>query len=53
MASVLPWQLHMLLLLEARVGGFVLWIFLMYKAYNNEMFKLPVIGDIAEQQANK
>ena len=53
MTSVLPWPLHMLLLLAARVGGFVLWIFLMYKAYNNEMFKLPVIGDIAEQQANK
>jgi len=23
----------------------------MLKAYNNEKFKLPVIGDIAEQQA--
>jgi uncharacterized membrane protein len=53
MGSVLPWPVHSLLLLAARVGGFVLWIFLIYKAYNNEMFKLPVIGDIAEQQADK
>lgn len=27
------------------------WIFLMYKAYNNEKFKLPVIGELAENQA--
>jgi uncharacterized membrane protein len=26
---------------------------LMYKAYNNEMFKLPVVGDWAEKQASK
>jgi len=26
-------------------------IFMMFKAYNNERFKLPVIGDIAEKQA--
>ena len=28
-----------------------LWVFLMYKAYNNEKFKLPIIGDLAEKQA--
>ena len=28
-----------------------LWIFLMYKAYNNEKFVLPVIGPLAEKQA--
>ncbi len=27
------------------------WVFLMYKSYNNEMYKLPVIGDFAEKQA--
>ena len=31
----------------------VLWIFLMIKAYNGEKFKMPVAGDIAEQQAAK
>ncbi len=27
----------------------ILWILLMYKAYQGEMYKLPVVGDIAEQ----
>ncbi|HLN63793.1 MAG TPA: DUF4870 domain-containing protein [Symbiobacteriaceae bacterium] len=27
----------------------VAWILLMVKAYNNEMYKLPVIGDLAEK----
>lgn len=31
----------------------ILWIFLMYKAYQGKMFKLPVIGDVAEKQMNK
>lgn len=31
----------------------VLWVLLMYKAYKGEMFKLPVVGEVAEQQANK
>ena len=33
------------------LGEFALWIFLMYKAYNHEKFKLPYIGDIAEQKS--
>jgi uncharacterized membrane protein len=32
------------------LAGFVLWIFLMYKAYKGVLFKLPVIGDIAAKQ---
>jgi uncharacterized membrane protein len=28
----------------------VLWIFLMVKAYQNVLFKLPVIGDVAAKQ---
>jgi uncharacterized membrane protein len=31
----------------------VLWILGMYKAYKGEMYKFPVIGDIAEEQAKK
>lgn len=27
---------------------FVLWIFVMYKAYQHEKFKLPIIGDLVE-----
>jgi len=31
--------------------GIVLWIVLMIKAYQGETFKLPIAGDIAEQNA--
>ncbi len=30
---------------------FVLFIVLMYKAYNNQTVKLPFIGDLAQKQA--
>jgi len=30
---------------------FVIWLVLILKAYQGQMFKLPVIGDMAEQQA--
>jgi uncharacterized membrane protein len=33
------------------LGAFLLWIFLMYKAYNNERFMIPVIGKFAAKQA--
>jgi uncharacterized membrane protein len=33
------------------VASIVLWIFLMYKAYQGQMYKLPVSGDIAAKQA--
>lgn len=29
----------------------VLWILLVVKAYQHEMFKLPIVGDLAEQRA--
>ncbi len=29
------------------------WIFLMFKAYNHEKFKLPIIGDIVDKMVNK
>ena len=32
---------------------FASWIFLMYKAYSNEKFKLPIIGDIVEKMVNQ
>jgi uncharacterized membrane protein len=34
-----------------RLGFFALWLFLMFKAYNNERFMLPVIGELAAKQA--
>ena len=52
--SLLPWSLwHFVATLSSLVSlaifcG-VLW--LMYRAYNNERFKIPVIGELAEKQA--
>jgi uncharacterized membrane protein len=33
------------------LAGFVIWLILVLKAYQGQMFKLPLIGDLAEQQA--
>ncbi|MGA3087136.1 MAG: DUF4870 domain-containing protein [Terriglobales bacterium] len=40
-------------LLSPLVGlaGFVIWLIVVLKAYQGQMFKLPIIGDMAEQQA--
>jgi uncharacterized membrane protein len=34
------------------LAGLIIWIVLILKAYQGQMFKLPIIGDIAEKQAN-
>jgi len=50
---ILPWFLEWIFILALQflaLGG-TGW--LMYKAYNNERFKLPVVGDWAENQASK
>jgi len=46
--SLLMLPLHALISL----GAFILWIVLLVKANQGEMYKLPIIGDIAERQAN-
>ena len=33
------------------VGVFACWLFLMFKAYNNQTFKLPLVGEFAAKQA--
>ena len=35
------------------IASFILWILLIYKTYSGEKFKLPVVGEMAEKQANK
>jgi len=45
------WLIYILLWTAFSLGLLVLWIFLMYKAYNKERFVLPVIGEWAEKQA--
>jgi uncharacterized membrane protein len=34
------------------LGFTILWVVCLIKAYQNQIFKLPLIGDIAEKQAN-
>jgi uncharacterized membrane protein len=34
------------------LGGFIIWVVLLIKANQGQMFKLPMIGDMAEKQAN-
>jgi len=43
-ATILIWPL-------LGLGGLILWIILLLKANQGQMFKLPVIGDLAEKQA--
>lgn len=33
------------------VGGFFLWLYLMFKTYNGDKIVLPVVGPLAEKQA--
>ena len=45
--------LSLLISLVIGFGGFLLWLYLMYRAYNNNPLVLPIIGPIAQQQADK
>jgi uncharacterized membrane protein len=45
---LLTGPLHMLVAL----GALIVWIIVLLKANQGQMFKLPVIGDLAEKQAN-
>jgi uncharacterized membrane protein len=44
-ATLLLWPL-------VSLAGFILWLIMVLKAYQGQMFKLPVIGDMAEKQAD-
>jgi len=53
-AIVMPWYIMTvvsLIGLLVALGFLCLWLVLMFKAYNNEKLKLPIIGDLAEKQA--
>jgi len=47
----LGFMISVLLHFGVALGIFVLWLMLMYKAYNNERWVLPVVGPLAEKQA--
>ena len=33
------------------LGGFIIWLYMMFKTYNGEKIVLPVVGPMAEKQA--
>lgn len=52
--TILPFGVGLLFALLGLVillGGLLIWIFLLYKAYSNEKYMLPVIGALADKQA--
>ena len=49
----LPGHLFWLMLcLVLLIGCFILWLVLLVKAFQGQVFKLPMIGEWAERQAN-
>jgi uncharacterized membrane protein len=44
------WMINSLLWSAFALAVFILWLLLMYKAYNKERWVLPVIGPLAEKQ---
>jgi len=44
---IIGWLLYPLFML----ASLILWLVLLFKAFQGEKFKLPVVGDIAEQKA--
>ncbi len=51
MISVMTHGLALLLTPLFGILFFLLWLYLMFTAFNNKKVKLPVIGDLAEKQA--
>lgn len=45
------WHVVFLSWVLLRLALFVLWLFMLYKAYNNERYMLPFIGPLAARQA--
>jgi uncharacterized membrane protein len=45
------WSILSLISTLIALGAFLYWLFLMYKAYNNERYMIPVLGDLAAKQA--
>lgn len=46
---VIGWILSPLVM----IVGFILWLVLIFKAYQGEEFKLPVVGEFAKKQLGK
>jgi len=51
LGMILPISVSLILSPLVGLAALVLWILLMWKAYQGQKLKLPVIGDLAEKQA--
>ena len=51
LSFILPWFVMGMIWTLLPFVAFGLWLLLIFKAYQNERFKLPIIGDLAEKQA--
>ncbi|HZT37626.1 MAG TPA: hypothetical protein VFA28_06995 [Bryobacteraceae bacterium] len=49
---ILGWIIDLLLWAALSIGALIIWLVLMFKAYNNSRLFLPVIGPMAEKQAS-
>ena len=45
------WSLLTLAVSLVRLGFLLLWLFMMFRAYSNERFSLPIIGPLAASKA--
>jgi len=47
------WRLFYFVDRLVMLAAFLVWLYTMYKAYNNEKYMLPTIGELALKQAEK
>ncbi|MDX1577034.1 MAG: DUF4870 domain-containing protein [Gemmatimonadota bacterium] len=47
------WLVGLLLSIAIGIGGFVLWIYLMYRAYSGDEWEVPVVGPYARRFASE
>jgi uncharacterized membrane protein len=47
------WMMSLIVVPILWLGSFILWLLLMWKAYNGEKYLLPYVGEIAEKQLEK
>jgi len=50
---IVGWLVGLLLSLGFSVAGFVLWIYLMYRAWQGDEWEVPVVGTYARRMAER
>lgn len=50
---LIGWLISVLLSLAVWIGGFVLWLYLMYRAYQGDEWQVPVLGPHARRLASQ